>query len=147
MRAHARATREGRPHCCQQARAGSVAHTIQFSDIHRVHAGQCPPEQRTEPDINYLAKDYNSFRQLMLDRMSGARVLQTRRFHRMRSRHTVPPGVPGITFQTPLQNGVTISDVPGPTGGILIRAASGASIAINDVGITISANAITLQNR
>jgi hypothetical protein len=28
--------------------------------------------------------------------------------------------------------------VPGPTGGILIRAASGASIAINDVGITIS---------
>ena len=25
---------------------------------------------------------------------------------------TVPPGVPGITFQTPLQNGVTISDVP-----------------------------------
>ena len=50
----------------------------------------------------------------------------------------VPPGVPGITFQTPLQNGVTISDVPGPTGGILIKARSGASIAINDVGITIS---------
>src|SRR5205823_4192333 len=50
----------------------------------------------------------------------------------------VPLGTPGITFQTPLQNGVTISDVPGPTGGILIRAASGASIAINDVGITIS---------
>jgi hypothetical protein len=32
---------------------------------------ECPPEQRTEPDINYLAKDYSSFRQLMLDRMSG----------------------------------------------------------------------------
>ncbi|MEA3207798.1 MAG: hypothetical protein QOE70_855 [Chthoniobacter sp.] len=49
-----------------------------------------------------------------------------------------PPGVPAITFQTPLQNGITISDVPGPTGGILIKASRGASIAINDVGITIS---------
>jgi hypothetical protein len=51
---------------------------------------------------------------------------------------TVPPGVPGITFQTPLQNGVTISDVPGPTGGVVIKAQSGAFIALNDVGITIS---------
>jgi hypothetical protein len=33
---------------------------------------ECPPEQRIEPDINYLAKDYNSFRQLMLDRMSAS---------------------------------------------------------------------------
>jgi baseplate J-like protein len=30
----------------------------------------CPPEAREEPEIDYLAKDYNSFRQLMLDRMS-----------------------------------------------------------------------------
>ena len=30
----------------------------------------CPPESRTEPEIDYLAKDYNSFRQLMLDRLS-----------------------------------------------------------------------------
>ncbi|MCB1939353.1 MAG: baseplate assembly protein, partial [Rhodocyclaceae bacterium] len=30
-----------------------------------------------------------------------------------------PPGLPAITFQTPLQNGVTISDLPGPTGGIM----------------------------
>ena len=50
----------------------------------------------------------------------------------------VPPGVPGITFQTPLQNGLTISDVPGPTGGILIKTTSGAFISLNDVGITIS---------
>jgi uncharacterized protein involved in type VI secretion and phage assembly len=50
----------------------------------------------------------------------------------------VPPGVPGITFQTPAQNGVTISDVPGPTGGIVIKTQSGAFIALNDVGITIS---------
>ncbi|MDQ3688353.1 MAG: putative baseplate assembly protein [Acidobacteriota bacterium] len=30
----------------------------------------CPPEQQVQPDINYLAKDYASFRQLMLDRMN-----------------------------------------------------------------------------
>lgn len=30
----------------------------------------CPPDTRDEPEIDYLAKDYNSFRQLMLDRMS-----------------------------------------------------------------------------
>ena len=30
----------------------------------------CPPPQRTQPDINYLAKDYESFRQLILDRMA-----------------------------------------------------------------------------
>jgi hypothetical protein len=30
----------------------------------------CPPEARVEPDINYLAKDYSSFRQLLLDRLA-----------------------------------------------------------------------------
>jgi hypothetical protein len=30
----------------------------------------CPPEVRVEPDINYLAKDYASFRQLILDRLA-----------------------------------------------------------------------------
>lgn len=30
----------------------------------------CPPATRTQPDIDYLAKDYESFRQLMLDRMA-----------------------------------------------------------------------------
>ncbi|WP_375448804.1 putative baseplate assembly protein [uncultured Nostoc sp.] len=30
----------------------------------------CPPQQLVEPDINYLAKDYASFRQLILDRLS-----------------------------------------------------------------------------
>ena len=30
----------------------------------------CPPPEREEPDINYLAKDYPSFRQLMLDRLA-----------------------------------------------------------------------------
>ncbi|HUH62418.1 MAG TPA: putative baseplate assembly protein [Terracidiphilus sp.] len=30
----------------------------------------CPPPRRTQPDIDYLAKDYESFRQLILDRMA-----------------------------------------------------------------------------
>jgi hypothetical protein len=30
----------------------------------------CPPEKRDEPEINYLAKDYASFRQLILDRLA-----------------------------------------------------------------------------
>ena len=30
----------------------------------------CPPEPQPSPDIDYLAKDYASFRQLMLDRLS-----------------------------------------------------------------------------
>ena len=51
---------------------------------------------------------------------------------------TIPPGVPGLAFQTLLQNGIVISDVPGPTGGILIKTATGAFISVSDVGITIS---------
>ena len=51
--------------------------------------------------------------------------------------HAIPPGVPGITIQTPLQNGLIISDVPGPTGGILIKSSTGAFILVNDVGIII----------
>lgn len=31
---------------------------------------ECPPETKPEPRIDYLAKDYASFRQLMLDRLS-----------------------------------------------------------------------------
>lgn len=50
----------------------------------------------------------------------------------------VPPGLSGITLQTQLKNGIVISDAPGPTGGILIQTTSGAMIAVNDVGITIS---------
>lgn len=49
----------------------------------------------------------------------------------------VPPLIPGITLQTPSQNGIVISDVPGPTGGIILKCATGASILINDVGIVI----------
>jgi hypothetical protein len=52
--------------------------------------------------------------------------------------HMVPPAVPGITLQTTLKNGIVISDVPGPTGGILIQTTTGAMISVSDVGIIIS---------
>jgi uncharacterized protein involved in type VI secretion and phage assembly len=50
----------------------------------------------------------------------------------------VPPGVPGITLQTALNNGIVISDVPGPTGGIQLQTATGAMISVTDTGIVIS---------
>ncbi|MDD3329129.1 MAG: phage baseplate assembly protein V [Zoogloea sp.] len=48
-----------------------------------------------------------------------------------------PPAVPAITFQTPLQNGLTISDLPGPSGGIMLKSATGATLIVNDTGIYI----------
>jgi len=48
-----------------------------------------------------------------------------------------PPVVSAITLQTPLQNGITISDLPGPTGGIMIKSATGATLIVNDTGIYI----------
>ena len=48
-----------------------------------------------------------------------------------------PPAVPAITLQTPLQNGLMVSDVPGPTGGIVLKSTTGASIMVNDTGIYI----------
>jgi uncharacterized protein involved in type VI secretion and phage assembly len=51
---------------------------------------------------------------------------------------TVPPGTPGITLQTLAKNGIVISDLPGPTGGILIQTTTGAMISVSDVGIVIS---------
>lgn len=52
--------------------------------------------------------------------------------------HAVPPGVTGFTIQTPLKNGLVISDVPGPSGGILIQTTTGAMISVSDAGIIIS---------
>jgi len=48
-----------------------------------------------------------------------------------------PPAIQAITFQTPLQNGLTISDLPGPTGGIMLKTATGAMLIVNDTGIYI----------
>ena len=51
--------------------------------------------------------------------------------------HAVPPGLSGFTLQTVLQNGLVISDVPGPTGGIMLKSTTGATIIVNDTGIYI----------
>ena len=51
--------------------------------------------------------------------------------------HLVPPAVPGITLQTALMNGIVVSDVPGPTGGIMLKSTTGATIIVNDTGIYI----------
>jgi uncharacterized protein involved in type VI secretion and phage assembly len=49
-----------------------------------------------------------------------------------------PPAVPNMVMQTTGQTTLLLSDVPGPTGGVLLKTATGALISINDVGITIS---------
>ncbi len=49
-----------------------------------------------------------------------------------------PPGVQQVVIQTTEQNMLMVSDVPGPTGGILLKTAAGALISITDTGITIS---------
>ncbi|QHQ36671.1 phage baseplate assembly protein V [Algicella marina] len=48
-----------------------------------------------------------------------------------------PPGVSSLTMQTTLQNGVTVTDLPGPTGGIVLKTTAGASLIVNDTGIYI----------
>lgn len=48
-----------------------------------------------------------------------------------------PPGMQAITLQTTLQNGLTVSDLPGVTGGIMLKSATGATLIVNDTGIYI----------
>ena len=47
------------------------------------------------------------------------------------------PGSPNIVFQSTLQNAIVVSDLPGPTGGIMLKSTTGASIIVNDTGIYI----------
>jgi hypothetical protein len=47
------------------------------------------------------------------------------------------PGNPNIVLQSMLQNTLVISDLPGPTGGIMLKSPTGASIIVNDTGIYI----------
>lgn len=47
------------------------------------------------------------------------------------------PGVPNMVLQTSGQNTLLISDLPGPTGGIMLKSPTGASIIVNDTGIYI----------
>jgi len=49
-----------------------------------------------------------------------------------------PPPLPPIVFQTQGQTTLMLSDVPGPSGGILLKTKTGAMISINDAGIIIS---------
>jgi len=48
-----------------------------------------------------------------------------------------PPALPNVVIQTTSQNTLVISDVPGPTGGIMLKSPTGASITVNDTGIYI----------
>ena len=59
------------------------------------------------------------------------------------------PAAPSLVFQSTLQNGIIISDLPPTppppvmppvptTGGIILRSTTGASIVVNDAGIFIS---------
>jgi uncharacterized protein involved in type VI secretion and phage assembly len=49
-----------------------------------------------------------------------------------------PPAMPNTVIQTAGQTTLMLSDVPGPTGGILLKTKTGALISVNDTGITIS---------
>jgi uncharacterized protein involved in type VI secretion and phage assembly len=54
------------------------------------------------------------------------------------SAQDTPPGVQALVIQTAGQNTLVISDVSGPTGGLLLQSASGAMLSISDDGIKIS---------
>jgi uncharacterized protein involved in type VI secretion and phage assembly len=47
------------------------------------------------------------------------------------------PASPNIVLQTTLQNSIVISDLPGPTGGIMLKSTTGATLIVNDTGIYI----------
>jgi hypothetical protein len=40
-------------------------------------------------------------------------------------------------LQTTGQNSIVVSDLPGPTGGVMLKSATGAMIIVNDTGIYI----------
>ncbi len=59
--------------------------------------------------------------------------------------HAGLPVSPNIVIQTAGQNSFIISDVPGPTGGILLKSSTGLStIMLNDTGITITGPMINI---
>jgi hypothetical protein len=47
------------------------------------------------------------------------------------------PISPNIVLQTAGQNSIVVSDLPGPTGGIMLKSATGATLIVNDTGIYI----------
>jgi uncharacterized protein involved in type VI secretion and phage assembly len=50
---------------------------------------------------------------------------------------TAPPPINSLSIQTPLQNGLIVTDLPGPSGGIMLKSATNAMIIVNDTGIYI----------
>jgi uncharacterized protein involved in type VI secretion and phage assembly len=51
--------------------------------------------------------------------------------------HAGLPVSPNIVLQTAGQNSLVVSDLPGPTGGIMLKSTTGATIIVNDTGIYI----------
>jgi uncharacterized protein involved in type VI secretion and phage assembly len=49
-----------------------------------------------------------------------------------------PPAVQQLVIQTELQNTLLVSDVPGPTGGIMLKTTTGAVLSLSETGIIIS---------
>jgi uncharacterized protein involved in type VI secretion and phage assembly len=47
------------------------------------------------------------------------------------------PADPNVVIQTALQNAIVLSDLPGPTGGIMLKSTTGATLIVNDTGIYI----------
>jgi hypothetical protein len=53
----------------------------------------------------------------------------------------LPPLIPGVTIQTPLQSSIQVSDMPPTplTGGVVLRSGTGvATLTVNDTGIYLS---------
>jgi hypothetical protein len=48
------------------------------------------------------------------------------------------PVDPNFVIQTFLQYAIVLSDLPGPTGGIMLKSPTGATIIVNDTGIYIT---------
>lgn len=63
---------------------------------------------------------------------------------------------PNVVLQTAAQNAVIISDTPGPTGGIMLKSATGVTLLVNDTGIylqngkgamiTLAGPSVTINN-
>lgn len=51
--------------------------------------------------------------------------------------HAGLPASPNVVLQTAGQHALVISDLPGPTGGLMLRSAGGATLIVNDTGIYI----------
>jgi uncharacterized protein involved in type VI secretion and phage assembly len=56
----------------------------------------------------------------------------------------VPPVVSHVVLQTTMQNTISISDAPGPAGGLMLKSSTGAMILINELGITLTNGAASI---